>query len=117
MDGEIEKANQYLGHNYLFRGKVITGEGRGKKIGFPTANIAIDPNKCVPKPGVYSGIVQLFNKDYPSIIYIGNKPTFDGNKIFLEVHIPDLKIDLYDYVLNIKFKSFIRAEKKVQKSG
>ena len=112
MNGEIEKANQFLGHDYLFRGKVINGEGRGKSIGFPTANIAIHPHKCTPKPGVYGGIVELFNKEYKSIIYIGSKPTFDNHEVFLEVHIPNLKKDLYDYILNIKFKSFIRNEIK-----
>lgn len=110
--GEIEKANLLMGRPYCFTGLVVKGKGRGKKIGFPTANLKIDELKIVPKDGVYAGYTE---QGHLVAINIGNNPTFNGaNKQTIEAHLIDLEndISLYGKELIICLVQYIREDIK-----
>lgn len=108
MQGNIEKANEFLDSNFSIKSIVIEGAKLGRKLGFPTANM-IYPKGIVRIPyGVYA--VKVFNK--PAILNWGVKPTVDGKAELLEVHIPNYEADLYNLPLEIEFIKKIRDEKK-----
>lgn len=112
-NGNIEKANEFLGRLYNLRGKVVKGDGRGREIGFPTANIQLDdPDKVVPKKGVYAVDVIHEGKVYKGMMNIGNRPTFNFDPLTLEVHIFNFNVYIYEKSLNIRFKKYVRDEKK-----
>jgi len=107
--GNLEKANLLLGRPYTLTGKVIPGCGRGRKIGFPTANIA--PGiKLIPKSGVYLARVHIRGKTYNGLANIGPKPTFQDSSPGVEVYIFDLQADLYHQYLEIELIKRIRDE-------
>ena len=110
--GNIKIANQFLDRKWSIEGKVQRGRQLGKKIGFPTANIDIK-DYILACPGVYSVKVKLPNKkNFNGIANLGYRPTFNGKKILLEVHLFNFSGNLYDKVLTVNFLSFIRKEKK-----
>ena len=109
--GKIEEANKLLGRPWCIRGKVIKGEKRGRKIGFPTCNIKLD-DYVVPKQGVYSVIVEDKYFKKKGIANIGYRPTFNGQNLLLEVNIFGINKNLYNKEININFMKFIRPEKK-----
>lgn len=111
--GDIALANQYLGYNYLFSGKVIQGNQLGRQIGFPTANIYIENKyKIIPKNGVY--IVEVFSneKSFNGIMNIGLKPTIGEKNISIEVNIFNFDQDIYNQKISISVLEFIRSEIK-----
>ena len=113
LSGNISLANQYLGYNYLFTGKVIQGNQLGRQIGFPTANIYIENKyKIIPRNGVY--IVEVFfnEKSFNGIMNIGLKPTVDGKNISIEVNIFNFDQDIYNQNISISVLEFIRSEIK-----
>ncbi len=110
-NGQIIKVNKYLGRPWCIEGKVINGNKRGKKIGFPTCNINLK-NYILPKLGVYAVKVKIGKKLRKGIANIGYRPTFRGKKLLLEVNIFRLKQNLYKKTLKVNFIKFIRKEKK-----
>lgn len=111
--GDIEHANRLLNYNYNLCGKVIDGFKVGRKIGFPTANIFVENQyKLIPALGVYAVQVQWNNKFYKGMLNIGIRPTLNGTKVSLEVHIIDFNEDIYNQIIKIDFKSRIRDEQK-----
>ena len=110
-NGEIKKANSYLGRNWEVIGKVIKGSQRGRKIGFPTCNILMK-NYIIPKFGVYAVNVKINKVLKKGIANIGCRPTFNGKKVLLEVNIFGIKKNLYNKTINVVFNKFIRKEKK-----
>ncbi|RKD34482.1 bifunctional riboflavin kinase/FAD synthetase [Thermohalobacter berrensis] len=114
-EGKIKKANNLLGRHYTLQGKVIQGKGRGKKIGFPTANLLLNDNYVIPKKGVYKTITTVNNKKYISITNVGTNPTFTNeNKLNIETHIINFNDSLYGKEIEVSFKKYIREEKKFQ---
>jgi riboflavin kinase / FMN adenylyltransferase len=112
--GKLEKANWLLGYPYTLTGKVITGVGRGKSIGFPTANLEVPPDRLVPAMGVYAGTVQLQGEavNRPALCNIGLAPTFgDQSKPRVEVYLLDYTGDLYGKTLTFGFLHHIREER------
>ena len=111
--GKLEKANKVLDRNWSINGKVQKGRQLGKKIGFPTANIDIK-DYVLASPGVYAVKVKLNNKNnfMKGIANLGYRPTFNGKKILLEVHLFNFSKNLYNNYLTVEFKKFIRKEKK-----
>jgi len=109
--GKIDLVNKLLARNWNVQGKVIKGKKRGRKIGFPTCNIKLN-NYVIPKLGVYSVKVksESFNKN--GIANIGYRPTFNGQSLLLETNIFGINKNLYNKVINVSFKKFIRPEKK-----
>lgn len=110
--GNIKKANELLGRYYTIIGKVITGNRRGKKMGYPTANMDLSHNYVIPKTGVYQTITLLENKKFISLTNIGYNPTFNGEKLKIENHILDFNGNLYDKFIQIQFIDFIREDIK-----
>ena len=115
LDGAIEFANQYLGYDYFFSGKVIKGKQLGRTIGFPTANIILlESYKLIPKNGVYVVYSTINNKSEYGMMNIGYNPTVGENNKTIEVHFFDLNEDLYDKIVNVSIVKFIRTEEKFE---
>ena len=112
-NGKIEFVNKMLNRNWSIAGKVEKGRKLGKKIGFPTCNIDIK-DYVLAKPGVYAVKIYRKNKNFPlkGIANLGYRPTFNQNKMLLEVHIFNFNENLYNKHLTIEFINFIRKEKK-----
>jgi len=110
--GDVEKANEFLGHPYLISGKVIKGAGRGRKLGFPTANLDVPEIKLIPAPGVYAVWVNLKGKRFKGALNIGTKPTFEEKELSIEVHLLNFKGELYEEFLELELVKRIRNELK-----
>ena len=113
QEGKLEKANKILNRNWSIVGRVQRGRQLGKKIGFPTANIDIK-DYILACPGVYAVKVKRNGKNnyLKGIANLGYRPTFNGKKILLEVHLFNFSGNLYNKYLTVEFKKFIRKEKK-----
>jgi riboflavin kinase / FMN adenylyltransferase len=110
--GDVFEAGIMLGYRYGLSGCVVRGNGLGRKIGFPTANIEIESSeKVIPAFGVYLTRAEMNGEYYPSLSYIGCKPTVKGSSALLETHIPGLDRDLYGEDITIRFVRKIRDEK------
>ena len=111
--GKLEKANKLLNRKWSVVGKVQKGRQLGKKIGFPTANIDIK-NYVLARKGVYAVRAKISNskKYIKGIANLGYRPTFNGKKILLEVHLFNFSRNLYNSYLTVEFLKFIRKEKK-----
>ena len=111
--GSFDKAKQFLGRDYEINGKVVRGDGLGRKIKFPTANINLEESyKLIPPKGVYLVIVEYNGKEYSGMMNIGNRPTINGNHQTLEVNIFNFTKSIYNEYLKVKFLKKIRDEKK-----
>ncbi|NIR47544.1 bifunctional riboflavin kinase/FAD synthetase [candidate division KSB1 bacterium] len=111
--GNIKQAEQLLGRNYPLSGKVVKGDGRGKDLNFPTANIEPkSKHKLVPPDGVYAVYVRLGSRKFKGMMNIGHRPTFSATQHALEVHIFDFNDEIYGEDLTIEFEDRIREEIK-----
>lgn len=110
--GDIDNANLRLGHPYFMEGMVVHGKERGKKMGFPTINLQIFPEKLIPPEGVYATKVLIDGKYYSAMTNIGNNPTFNNDTVTVETHIFNLERDMYGKSVKIDFYKFVREEKK-----
>lgn len=113
-EGRIKEANEFLGRLYYLEGKVVKGHGVGKKIGFPTANLFVDEDKLLPKPGVYSIIANVRNTEYFGFCNVGFQPTFDDRdkKLVVEVNLFDFDTDIYDEIIGVYFIDYLRNVQK-----
>ena len=110
-DGFIEKANMMLGSIWTMEGKVIHGDKKARQMNFPTANL-LPHDLIYPMKGVYA-VKSVINKNkFDGIANFGERPTVDGEKILLEVHLFDFNEDIYGKHLTVEFLTFIRGEKK-----
>ena len=117
QNGEIEKANRYLGYYFTLHGTVVDGKRIGRKLGFPTANIeSSDKYKIIPGYGVYAVNVTVENKIYKGMLNIGTRPTFNNNadNRSIEVNIFDFDGDIYKKEITLEFIGKIRDEKKFE---
>ena len=115
QNGEIEKANHYLGYQFTLHGKIVEGKQLGRKLGFPTANIeASDKHKIIPGYGVYAVKVELNGADYNGMLNIGTRPTFNNNadNRSIEVNIFDFESNVYGKEITLQFVKKIRDEQK-----
>ncbi len=112
--GKIKEANEFLGHPYQIKGKVIHGEKRGRTIGFPTANMGLQAAYLIPRTGVYAVRINIEGSSFYGVMNIGIKPTFEQEKKekSLEVYIFDFDDNLYDREIKVEFLFFIREEQK-----
>ena len=110
--GELDFANKMLGHFYFLTGKVIEGAGRGKKLGFPTANLELSSEKLIPAPGVYAVRVFLEQKIFLGVMNIGIKPTFLEKTLSIEVHIFNFYDNIYGRTLKVELVKYLREERK-----
>ena len=112
-EGNVRRANRLLGWNYSLYGLVKKGEKLGEKIGFPTANVdVLGENKLVPRDGVYAVIVKIEGEKLTGMANLGFKPTVQGKRRGLEVHIHEFEGDLYGKRLKIMFIQRLRDEKQ-----
>ena len=109
--GKIELVNKLLNRHWSIEGRVIKGKKRGRKIGFPTCNMSLD-SYVVPRLGVYA--VKIYGKSFNKngIANIGYRPTFNGQSLLLETNIFGINKNLYNKVIKVSFKKFLRPEKK-----
>lgn len=118
QEGDVKSANSFLGRHYALTGKVVKGDGRGKELNFPTANIEPESNnKLIPKDGVYAVNVFVEQQKYKGMLNIGMRPTFNSSKHTLEVHILNFDQDIYDKNLKVEFVDRIREERRFNSSG
>ena len=109
--GKIKEINKLLNREWSINGKVIKGQKRGRKIGFPTCNIKLN-DYIVPRLGVYAVKVKGSKFNKKGIANIGYRPTFNGQNLLLETNIFGINKNLYNKEISISFKKFIRPEKK-----
>ena len=114
-DNNLVRAENLLGRPYIMSGKVVHGDKRGRTIGFPTANILLQ-RKISPLNGVFAVLVTLTSSPQQPAVYgianIGTRPTVDGVRLQLEVHLFNWNKDIYGEHITVEFVNFIRAEKK-----
>lgn len=113
-EGDVETANAFLGYSFFVSGVVVKGKQLGRTIGYPTANIDVaDPDKLIPKIGVYAVHVVLGSVTYKGMLNVGKNPTTDhDNRIKIEVNIFDFDAEIYGRSLSVEFVKWIRDEEK-----
>ena len=113
LEGNLDLANKYLDDCFTITGLVVKGMGRGKKLGFPTANIKVnDRYKLIPCNGVYVIKSMIESKIYFGMMNIGENPTFEDKNKSIEIHFFDLDYNIYDKKIKINILNRIRDEKK-----
>ena len=111
-EGDVQTANQYLGHPFMLSGKIVKGRGIGKTLAFPTANLKIKEDyKLIPKNGVYLVTSIISEKNVFGLTNIGTNPTVGGIHKTVETYFLDYKNDLYDKDIQLNFIKYIREEK------
>ncbi|HEY7535143.1 MAG TPA: bifunctional riboflavin kinase/FAD synthetase [Thermodesulfobacteriota bacterium] len=112
-EGMVRKAARFLGKPFSIEGTVKEGERRGRKLGFPTANVDTDW-EMLPKRGVYVTWAHIDEERYESITNVGVRPTFGENKLLVETHIIDFKGDLYGKPIRVEFMDRLRDERRFE---
>jgi riboflavin kinase/FMN adenylyltransferase len=111
-EGRVDEAGALLGHPYAIDGVVVRGDGRGRTLGYPTANLATD-NELLPPNGVYATTVRLDGVIYPSVTNIGVRPTFgDDGRAVVETHLLGAEMDLYGRSVGLGFVQRVRDERR-----
>jgi riboflavin kinase/FMN adenylyltransferase len=129
-EGRIVEANELLGHPDIASGIVVEGDGRGRQLGYPTANLLPQRHKLLPANGIYAArvyvgnmaksdevenVAVLYNEDHQvwkSAVSVGTRPTFDGKKRMVEAYLLDTELDLYDRLIIIEFVARLRDEER-----
>ena len=111
-DGDMKKVYNLAGRLFSLHGHVVTGAGRGVELGFPTANLDIDPEQAIPANGVYATWAYIDGRAYQSMTNIGKRPTFGGRECTVEVYVLDYHSDLYGRELRIDIMERVRGEKQ-----
>lgn len=112
-EGRVALAQEMLGRPYAIRGRVVSGDHRGRSLGFPTANLKLlGTHMAIPAFGVYAGFVKVGEKRYDAMINVGDNPTFANQETRLEVHLFDFSGDLYGQEITVGLLLRIRGEKK-----
>ena len=109
--GEVKQAAEFLGGPFLLEGEVVQGDGRGRELGMPTANIVPDDTLVTPGHGVYAA----WAHGHPAAVNVGVRPTFDtGRGLLVEAYLLDFDSDLYGETLRIAFIERMRGEKRFE---
>ncbi len=113
--GNVSLAMQMLGRPFEARGRVVSGDERGRLLGFPTANVEVPNRVCLPADGVYAGWYERPDRSvHPCAINLGRRPTFyeHADSSLLEAHLLDFDDDLYGESAKVRFVDFLRSERK-----
>ncbi|RIX51780.1 bifunctional riboflavin kinase/FAD synthetase [Paenibacillus nanensis] len=112
--GDLAMANKLLGRPYEVTGTVVHGDGRGRTIGFPTANLDLDDPYVTPRLGVYAITAWIDGESFGGVLNHGKKPTFNNTEVVpvMEAHLFDFDRDIYGKEIRVQFQSFIRPEQK-----
>jgi len=108
--GDLDRASRFLGRRFSVTGTVTSTSRRGASLGFPTANLAVDPGRAVPSDGVYVTIAHVSRERYASVTNIGHRPTFRETERVVETHILDFRGCLYGDSLTVEFAARLRDE-------
>lgn len=116
--GKPEDAAKLLGHHWSIEGRVRKGDAKGRELGFPTANIALD-GYLKPAQGIYAVKAAVISGAqagcvFDGVAYVGPRPTFGKTEVLLEVHVFDFAGDLYDATLNVETRHFLRYDQKFE---
>jgi len=111
-DGDMQRAHRLIGRYFGLSGPVVTGSHRGAGLGFPTANIGVNPAQALPPDGIYATRAYFNGKTYPSMTNIGKRPTFGDNERTVEVYILDYHGNIYGHEIRIELIDRVRDEKK-----
>lgn len=108
-EGDVEQAAAALGRPYSLRGPIVRGEGRGRSLGFPTANIHVpDSHKLLPREGVYAVMATLRRGTFQAVLHLGPRPMFPGSPPSVELHLLDFDADLYGEEVRVDFCAWLR---------
>jgi len=113
-DGDLEAATRLLGRYPSVRGRVVRGDQRGRRLGFPTANLAIAERRLIPADGIYAVRVRIGDQWLGGAANVGVRPTFDHGHRLVEVYVLDFDGDLYDQVIEVQFVKRLREERKFE---
>ena len=112
--GDVARAGSYLGRPFALPGRVMRGVGRGRRLGFPTTNLAFWDERAYPGVGVYACWVTAGGQRYAAVTNIGLRPTFetDNQSPTIESHLLDVELDLYDQEITLEFVERLRDERR-----
>ena len=110
--GDMEQAAEFLGHPHILTGAVIHGHQLGRRLGIPTANLALPKELAEPKHGVYACRVGLEGEARAAVTNVGTRPTVEGSGVTVEPWILDYEGDLYGKEIRLEFLRFLRPERK-----
>lgn len=113
--GEVDRAAQALGRPHRIDGIVVRGAGRGRQLGYPTANVRSDRHVAVPADGIYAGWAVLRGERLPAAISVGTNPTFEGKDRTVEAYILDFDEDIYGVELGVEFVQRIRGMERFER--
>ncbi len=110
LAGKLQEANACLGYAYRLRGPVIHGDGRGRQLGFPTANVQVPPERLLPAYGVYLARAHTPMGVYTALVNIGVRPTYPSARPTVEAYLLDFAGDLYGAILTLELEAYLRPE-------
>ncbi len=112
-EGNLDRANEFLGRPFTYHSRVVHGDRRGRTLGFPTANLVIPHTRAMLPNGAYAVMVDVRGDKYCGLASIGSNPTFDGERQRrLEVNIRDFSQDIYNELVSVSFLGKLRDEQK-----
>jgi riboflavin kinase/FMN adenylyltransferase len=109
--GDMETVEKLFGRPFSLSGQVVTGDRRGRVLGFPTANLDVEPEQALPSDGVYVTVAHIDHESLPSVTNIGVRPTFGGGKRLVEAYLLDYEGELREQKLRIDLLDKLRDEK------
>lgn len=113
LEGNVDEATSFLGHPHMVSGIVVHGDKIGRSLGFPTANVRVDyAHKLIPAEGIYAVKVNISEKIFNGMLYIGTRPTLNRKEQTIEVNIFNFDRDIYDQRIVVHFLYQIRADMK-----
>lgn len=115
-EGDMRKVKNLMGRYFYLEGKVITSEKRGRVLGFPTANLDIEPQQALPENGIYATIAQVEGRHFPSATNVGIRPTFGTGEEMVETHLLNYKGNLYGKDMRVEFVQKLRDEQRFSSS-
>jgi riboflavin kinase/FMN adenylyltransferase len=110
--GDIEHANRLLGREYAMAGPVESGDKVGRRLGFPTANIGVEPNKLIPALGAYAGRARSEEGEFIAALSVGYRPTFGGTQLRVEAFLLDFEGDIYQKRIELRFVRYLHPDIK-----
>jgi riboflavin kinase/FMN adenylyltransferase len=108
--GDVHEANRVLGREYAIAGPVEAGDQMGRRLGFPTANIAVEPNKLIPALGAYAGRAISDGKEFVAALSVGYRPTFGGTQLRVEAFLLDFEGELYQRRIELRFLRYLHPD-------
>ena len=111
VEGRVDEAAALLGHPYVIDGTVVAGDGRGRALGVPTANLSV-VNPLLPAHGIYATRTRIDERWHPSVTSVGIRPTIGDNRLTVETHLLDGSRDLYGARVSLAFVRWLREQRK-----